>query len=159
MKKLLRLSALLGFVAGIILIAGGVWAMCFTYKNITAENIVTPADSIVPNKPVAGPLTLRAQAEVIRKHTLASTGGKTYAEMPRQIEKVDANGRPVLDSSGKPVMVPNTARDIWITATTLITALNLGVLTYVFSALIILFGLISIWTGGVFFVMSRRVKE
>lgn len=133
--------------------------MCFTYKNITAENIVTPADATVPNKPVAGPLTLRAQSEVIRKHTLASTGGKTYAEMPRQIEKIDANGRPVLDSSGKPVMVPNTARDIWITATTLTTALNLGVLTYVFSALVILFGLISVWTGGVFFVMSRRVKE
>jgi hypothetical protein len=158
MKKLLQLSATLGFVAGIILIAGGVWAMGFTYKNITTENITTPADATIPNKPVAGPLTLRAQADVIRMHTLESTGGKTYAEMPRQIAKLDANGQPVLDSAGKPVMVANTARDIWITATTLITALNLGVLTYVFSALIILFGLISIWTGGVFFVMSRRVK-
>ena len=133
--------------------------MCFTYKNITAEKITTSADASIPNKPVAGPLTLRAQADVIRMHTLESTGGKTFAEMPRQIAKLDAGGRAVLDANGKPVMVANTARDIWITATTLTTALNLGVLTYVFSGLVILFGLISIWTGGVFFVMSRRVKE
>jgi hypothetical protein len=48
------------------------------------------------------------------------------------------------------------ARDIWITATTLTTALNLGILTYVFSGLIILLGGISIWTGVVFRALARR---
>ncbi|MEK7093905.1 MAG: hypothetical protein AAB903_01020 [Patescibacteria group bacterium] len=156
MKKLLVTSSVLAVVAGIILVAGGVWGIYFTYKNIAQEKIVTPADASIPKKPVLGPLTLKAQADVIRKHTLEATGGKTFAEMPRQIEKLDESGTPVLDAQGKPVMVPNTARDIWITATTLITALNLGILTYVFSALVIVFGLISLWTGIVFYALSKN---
>ena len=84
------------------------------------------------------------------------TGGKTFSEMPRQIPKLDDNGDPVLDTEGNPVMVANTAHDIWITATTLITALHLGVLTYVFSGMVLLFGFISIWTGVVFYALSRE---
>mgnify|MGYP001591397925 FL=1 len=76
--------------------------------------------------------------------------------MPRQIPKVDENGKPVLDADGKPVMTANTARDIWITATTLITALHLGIFAYVFSGMVLLFGLISIWTGVVFYALSRE---
>ncbi len=156
MKKLLKISSLLATVAGIVLVAGGIWGIAFTYKNITQEKIVTPADASIPEKPVRGPLTLKAQAEIIREHTLKSTGGKTFAEMPRQIPKLDQNDQPVLDTDGKPVMSANTARDIWITATALTTALNLGILTYVFSSLIILLGCISIWTGIVFYTLSRQ---
>lgn len=156
MKKLLKVSSVLAIVVGIILVAGALWGICFTYQNIARENIVTTPDSAIPDKPVRGPFTLKAQADVIRKHTLGMTGGKTYAEMPRQIEKLDAAGQPILDADGKPVMVANTARDIWITATTLTTALNLGIITYAFSGLILLFGLISIWTGVIFCFMSKR---
>jgi hypothetical protein len=134
MKKLLKVSAGLAIVAGLVLVAGGVWGICFTYQNIVQENITTPADASIPSTPVRGPFTLKAQADIIREHTLKSTGGQTFAEMPRE----------------------DSARDIWITATTLITALNLGILTYVFSGLILLFGLISIWTGIVFYVLSKR---
>ena len=35
-------------------------------------------------KQVAGPLTAYAQAEIINKHALESTGGKTYAELDRE---------------------------------------------------------------------------
>lgn len=121
-------------VAGIVLVIGGVWGICFTYTNIVREKIVTPADAAIPEQPVRGPFTLKAQADIIRHHTLDTTGGKTYAEMSRQ----------------------DPARDIWITATTLTTALNLGILTYVFSGLIILLGGISIWTGVVFRALARR---
>ena len=69
---------------------------------------------------------------------------------------MEDKGNLVLDAEGNPVMVANTARDIWITATTLITALHLGVLTYAFSGMILLFGLISIWTGVVFYTLSRE---
>ena len=134
MKKLLRVSAWLAIGAGAVLVVGGVWGICFTYRNVIAEKIVTPTDARIPGVPVLGPLTLKSQADIIREHTLKTTSGKTFAEMPRD----DVN------------------RDIWITATTLITALNLGILTYVFSGLVILLGLISIWTGIIFSTLSRQ---
>ena len=58
---------------------------------------------------------------------------------------------------GVVVMVPNDARNIWVTATTLTTALNLGIITYVFSGPVICFGLVSIWTGLIFFALKRNL--
>lgn len=156
MKKLLKISSFVTIVAGIVLVGGGAWGIVFTYTNVARENIVTTDDSSIPSVPVRGPLTLKVQADTIRKHTLGMTGGKTYAEMPRQIPKLDANGDPVLGGDGKPVMVANTARDIWITAMTLITALNLGVVTYAFFGLMLLLGFISLLTGIAFLALSRR---
>ncbi|MDP3999056.1 MAG: hypothetical protein Q8P76_00475 [bacterium] len=156
MKKLLIVSSVLAILAGVILVTGGIWGIYFTYKNVSEEKIVTPKDSAIPEQPVRGPLTLKAQADIIREHTLKMTGGKTFSEMPRQILKLDDNGNSVLDTEGNPVMVANTARDIWITATTLRTALHVGILTYVFSGMILLFGLISMWTGVVFYALSRE---
>lgn len=138
------------------MVFGGGWAVMFTYQNIARENIVTPADASIPNTPVRGPFTLKVQADVIRKHTLLSTKGQTYAQMPQKIAQLDANNNPVLDADGKPVMVPNEARNIWVTATTLTTALHLGVITYLFSGLIVLFGLVSVWTGIVFGALSKK---
>ena len=157
MNKLLKFSSVLAILVGVAMVAGGIWGICFTYKNVAQEKIVTPEDASIPAKPVRGPFTLKAQADIIRKHVLASTGGKTFAEMPRQIEKLDEAGKPVLDKDGKPVMVANTARDLWITATTLMTALNFGIVTYVFSGLVFLLGLISIWTGIIFLALSRKI--
>ncbi len=156
MKKLLTLSSVLAILVGIIMVIGGVWAIMFTYQNVEREKIVTPEDASIPNTPVRDPLTLKAQADVIRKHTLKVTNDKVYAEMPQQVAKPDASGSAVLGTDGKPVMVPNAARNIWVTATTLTTALNLGIITYLFSGLIILFGLVSIWTGIVFGALSKK---
>lgn len=158
MKQLLKLSALFAITAGMILIIGGIWGISFTYHNIAREKIVTPEDAYIPNAPVRDPITLKAQADIIRTHALKITGGKTYSEMPRQIQAVDENGKPILDKDGKPVMAPNTTRDTWITVTALTTALNLGILTYAFSAFTLLMGLISVWTGVVFFILSKSLK-
>jgi ABC-type antimicrobial peptide transport system permease subunit len=128
MKSLLKVSSLLAIGVGIVLVIGGIWAIGFTYRNVARENIVTPADASIPNTPVRGPLTLKAQADTMRKHALERSGGLTYAEMTRD----------------------NENRDIWITVTALTTALHLAVLTYLFSGLIVLFGAISIWTGLIF---------
>lgn len=137
MKKLLKASSWLAIIAGVLMIIGGIWAICFTYKNVTQEKITTPADASIPSTSVRGPFTLKSQAEVIRKHTLETTEGRTYAEMPR-----DDKNRP-----------------LWITATTLTTALNLAIITYVFSAFILLFGIISVWTGIVFGFLSRHYSK
>jgi hypothetical protein len=156
MKKLLKVSAVFAIIAGIIMIVGGLWGIYFTHTNIAREKIVTPEDARIPNASVRGPMTLMAQSDIIREHTLHTTGGKTFAEMPRQIPKVDATGKPVLDDKGEAVMVTNGTRDMWITATALTTALHLAVFSYVFSCLIILFGLISLWTGVVFNILSKK---
>lgn len=156
MKKILKIASILAIIAGIVLIIGGVWGVKFTYKNVAQEKIMTTPDSSLPNRLVSGPMTLKAQADVIREHTLKTTGGKTYAEMPREIQKVDEKGNALFNSKGEPLMTPNTARDLWVTATTLTTALNLGIITYAFSGLIILFGLVSIMTGYVFSALSKK---
>ncbi len=156
MKNLLKVSAAFAFIAGLIMVIGGAWGISFTHKNIAQEKITTPEDSEIPGVLVSGPMTLKAQADIIREHTLKTTGGKTYAEMPRTIDKVDAAGKVVLGADGKAVQVPNTTRDMWVTATALTTALNLGILTYVFSGLFLLLGLISFWTGVVLYALSKK---
>ena len=156
MKKLLVTSSVLAIGMGVIMVLGGLWAVSFTYQNVAQENIVTPEDASISSTPVWGPFTLKAQADVIRKHTLKSTNGKTYAEMPRQVAGVDEDGEPVLDADGEPVMVPNKARNIWVTATTLNTALHLGIITYLVSGLVILLGLILVWMGAVFGALSKK---
>jgi len=72
MKKLLVTSSVLAILAGIVLVAGGIWGIYFTYKNVANEKIVTPKDSAIPEKPVRGVLTLKAQADIIREHTFAN---------------------------------------------------------------------------------------
>lgn len=156
MKKLYGFSALFAFVVGIVLTAGGLWGIIFTQDNITREKIITPPDASIPGELVNGPLTLKAQSDVIRMHTLKITNGKTYAEMPRQVVKLDESGNPVLDTDGQPIMVSNEARNIWVTATTLTTALHLGIMTYMLSGFVILIGLISIWNGALFFYLYRK---
>lgn len=147
---------MLVIVIGIILMVGGTWGMWYTYKHIAQEKITTPTDASLPEQKVRGPFTLKAQADVIREHTLRSTEGKTFAEMPRTIPKIDENGEQMTDAQGKIITEPNTSRDIWITATTLTTALNVGIMSYVVSGVVVLMGCLFIWNGIVFYVISRR---
>ncbi len=156
MKKLLKISFVLAITVGVVLVFGALWGITFTYNNVAREKIITPADASIPDTPVRGPLTLKSQSDIIRTHTLKITGGQTYSQMPRQIPKLDIKGSPILDEKGKPVMVSNDGRDIWIEATALTTAINLGMITYAFFGLVLLFGLISIWTGIVFRSLGKR---
>jgi hypothetical protein len=68
----------------------------------------------------------RCFADYMRIHALEATGGKTYAEMPRYATE-DGKGTndPAAaqkDANGQPVS--NAARDLWVTETSLATALN-----------------------------------
>lgn len=156
MKKSQTLAMASLVSIGSIFIISGIWGSCFTYQNIARENIVTTPDSAIPEQPVRGPLTLKAQADVIRKHTLGATNNQTFAQMPREIEKKDEQGKTILNAEGKPVMVENQARNMWVTATTLTSALHLALLAYAFSAFTIVTGCMLVLSGYLFYSFSKK---
>ncbi len=158
MRKKLEFWAVLVIVAGLGFMCLGFGGIIYTYGNAAREQITTPDDASIPGVPVRGPLTLKAQADIIREHTLTSTGGLTYAQMPGRIPQLDAKGNPVLDADGKPVEVSNPARTIWITATTLNTALNLGIMAYGISVLVMALGAMFVLFGFLFFCLAQDRK-
>ena len=134
-RRLMAVVGILTFVVGIGSFAGGVFGAVYTWNQAAQENITTPDDAVFPEVPVRGPMSLYAQANIIEHHQLESTDGLRYAEMPRQVPQLDDAGNQAIGHDGQPVMVANAARSSWITATTLTTALNLGLLAYGLSAL------------------------
>ncbi len=74
----------------------------------------------------------RAFAQIIREHSLGITGGLTYAQMGRFVSADDPKSpagtsdeaAALKDEKGSPVS--NTARNTWVTATALSTALNVS---------------------------------
>jgi hypothetical protein len=74
----------------------------------------------------------RAFANIMREHTLESTGGLTYAQMGRFQSAEDPDdpagtsdeAAAAKDEAGQPVA--NGARNIWVTETALTTALNMS---------------------------------
>ena len=80
-----KVVGILVLIAGIIMIIGGGLTWATVSSQLRAENIVVAEDaSMYAGKQVAGPLTAYAQAEIINKHALEATGGKTYAELDRE---------------------------------------------------------------------------
>jgi len=64
------------------MILGGVAAWIGVTTQLAEENIVVSDDAaFAQGQQVLDPITAWAQAEVIQKHALAATGGKTYAEL------------------------------------------------------------------------------
>ncbi len=142
-----KTSSIVAYIFGALFIMSGLWGISFTYTHISQEQIVTPPDAAYPNTHVRGPLTLNAQANIIRKHMLNMAQGKTYAELPRQIPQLDAQGQPTINDQGQPVLIDNPTRNIWITATSLMTALHLGIIAYAVSALTLALGCVMVWLG------------
>ncbi len=153
--RMLLIASLVAFVIGLGSIGGGVAGAVYTYNQAATENVVTPDDASISEADVRGPLTMKAQVDIIRDHTLERTGGLYYAEMPRSVERLDENGNVVLDENGEPVMVPNSARDIWLTATNLTTALNLGIMAYALAAFAVVVGLALVVNGAVFLSLRK----
>jgi hypothetical protein len=149
-------AGILALVVGFGSLAGGIFGAWYTWDHAVAQDVITPDDAAIPETPVRGPFTMWAQSDVITHHQLESTGGLYYAQMPRTIPQLDESGQPVLDENGEQVMVPNEARTSWVTATTLISALGLGIIAYAVSAFAIVIGLTLMVTGYVFIHIRRR---
>lgn len=72
----------LGILGGVLLILVGVIAWIGVTNQLMAENITIPDDAAAfQGQQVAGPVTAFIQADVINKHALNASGGKTYAEL------------------------------------------------------------------------------
>ena len=93
----------------------------------------------------------------MRIHALEATGGQTYAEMGRFL---DANGKPTSDESqaakdpktGQPV--ENGLRNLWVTETSLATALNVSYFAERVGVFGIVMGIALLLTGIGFLVLT-----
>ncbi|GAB7039660.1 MULTISPECIES: aromatic ring-opening dioxygenase LigA [Catenuloplanes] len=79
-----RLLGLLTMLGGAVLLIAGA-AVWFTVQSQLAdERITVSADAEwFAGEKIDGPLTAYAEAQVIEKHALEASGGKTYAELDR----------------------------------------------------------------------------
>ena len=156
-RRLLMVVGILTLVVGIGSFAGGAFGAVYTWNQATAENITTPDDAIFPEVPLRGPLSMYAQADIIEHHQLDTTEGLRYSEMERQVASVDDAGNPVIGEDGEPVMVANAARASWISATSLITALNVGLLAYALAAFAMVVGITMIASGVTFLSLRKAL--
>ncbi len=149
-------AAIMTLVVGFGSLAGGIFGAWYTWDQAVAQEVTTPDDAVIPETPVRGPFTMWAQSDIITHHQLDNTEGLYYAQMPREMPMVDENGAAVLDENGEQVIGPNEARASWIPATTLTTALGLGIISYALSAFAVVVGLTLMFTGFVFLYIRRR---
>jgi len=175
-----------GFLAGGVLILFGIVAIVMgvngfntTRDALEQENIVfgSADDPAVAEhaeqwagEQVTNGDQARAFALVIREHALEGTGGLTYAEMGRFLSADDPEDpagtsdeeAALKDEEGNPV--PNSARNTWITATALSSALNMGYMAERLAIFGIVVGIALLLTGiGLvilaFAVFGRRAES
>ena len=71
-------------ILGLLLVIGGVVTWIIVSNTLADEKITVAEDaSCLAGRTVAGPFTAFCQADIIQKHALEATGGKTYAELGR----------------------------------------------------------------------------
>ena len=84
-SKAVRLIGLLAIIAGIVMIVAGGITWGIVRSQLVAENITVPDDAAMfAGETVDGPLDAYFQADIINKHALEGSGGKTYAELDRE---------------------------------------------------------------------------
>ena len=154
-----------GILASIILIAFGIGAVYsgidgrdVVRDNLRQENIVGTPDSSIPNQRVDTGSEARAFADVMRRHALEATEGKTYAELDRYLAEgggTTSDEKAALVEEGKPV--ENPLRQLWVTETALATALNTAYFAERVSVFSIVMGIALLLTGVGFAVVSIRL--
>ncbi len=124
-------------VLGLVFIGGGIYMLTegISAKDdvrdaVVSENIITSEDASIPNVLVDSAETAQAESDVIEVHYLEITGGKTYADLDRD----DPN------------------RETAFRAVQLRTSLNLAVMGFRVSDLVIGMSIFMIVIGGTFIV-------
>ncbi len=157
---------------GVAVIILGVWGFAFTRDHIEREGItfgpiedpaVAEHAEQWAGEPVDTGRKALAMAEIMREHTLSSTGGLTYAEMG-QYQSAEDPSDPVgtndpeaaaKDENGEPIS--NSARNIWVTETALATALDMGFMSEMLSIFSIVVGIALLLTGIGLVILAKAV--
>jgi hypothetical protein len=145
MRKLFQIG---GLVAAAVLIAFGSAALVMGFNGRTTVRDSLKQEQIVfgsaddpaiakhasqwADQQVTTGAQARAFAKVIHEHALEGSGGLTYAQLGRFVSAADPDNpagtsdetAALKDEKGVPIS--NTARNTWITATALSTALNVS---------------------------------
>jgi hypothetical protein len=183
MKKFFEMG---GVIAGALLVLFGIGAIVIGFtgrsevrSNISREAIVGSADMTpatiktevaaaglknidLPTCNVAGKAIdtgdeAKCFASYMRIHTLESTGGLTYSQMGRFLDK---NGKQTNDASAAAIdpktnaPVENTGRNLWVTETALTTALNTSFFAERVALFSIVMGFALFLTGVGFLVLA-----
>lgn len=81
-SKSVRVLGLITAIVGVVLFVAGGVAYGMVGSFLKSENITVAGDAaFLAGKPVAGPFTAFAQADIINTHALAGADGMTYAEL------------------------------------------------------------------------------
>jgi hypothetical protein len=119
-------------------------------------------DCDVAEKPVDTGKEAFCFGDYMRVHALEDTGGKTYSEMPRFLDK---NGEPTADAAqaaidpktGAPVS--NPARDIWISETAFSSALYTSFFAEKVAEYAFIMGICLLLIGIGFLVLTLRLPS
>lgn len=150
--------AVSGFVvslAGAGFAAAGLWGRREARRALARERIIHPEDS----RPVRSAAGARSLAEFIRRSTIESTAGRTFAEVEPY---VDANGEPTSESAraGKDErtgqLLESPDHDLWIQSTTLQTALMQAYLAFRLSDAMVGLGAVLVVSGAGILAAGRR---
>jgi hypothetical protein len=176
MRKALEFG---GLISGAVLVVFGIVAlvMSFDARNTVRDSIkqeqITFGSAEDPAVAKHAPdwaeqqvLTgeqARGFALVIREHALESSGGLTYAQMGRFLAADDPENpagtsdaeAALMDEAGNPVS--NGARNTWVTATGLSTALNMSYLAENLATFGIVVGIALVLTGVGFIILALVV--
>jgi hypothetical protein len=131
-------------------------------KESGLRGVALPTCSVA-DKPVNTGGSAKCFASYIRIHALEATGGRTYSEMGQYLT---ADGKETSDTAaaakdpetGGPV--PNGARNVWVTATALTTALNTSYFAESVALFAIIMGIAMLLTGiGLLVLTVRWMRE
>ena len=119
------------------------------------KNVPLPSCTVA-NQAIETGSQAKCFASYMRIHTLEATGGKTYAEMPRYAtaDGKGTNDPAVASKSAGGQPLDNPKRDIWVTYTSLTTALNAGYMAEQMSLFGIVVGVALLLTGVGFLVLA-----
>ena len=173
MRRILEIG---GVIAGVVLIAFGIAAIYMGFDgratvrdSLKQEQIVFGAadDPAVAQhasqwaeEPLRTGAQARAFAQIMHEHALESSGGLPYAQMGRFVSADDPENpagtsdeaAALKDEEGNPVS--NGARNTWVTATALSTALNMSFMAEQMALFGIVVGIALLLSGIGFIILA-----